>query len=188
VVIDPYTDLLSPKGAAWSALGGSKAECKMVWNLGRLFSASKHAGIMVAVSLTAGSFGRSGFMPELKPYIDGDTSTVICSPHTRYSPLPRVNDSGLQLRRHGVRQIILAGLIANLSLESHLRDFLEHGFEVAVVRDAIAGPKHPEGDGYLSTLVNFRHIANALWTTEQAVETLGLTGSVPRLNAKEYAR
>ncbi|MNJ80195.1 hypothetical protein D3C77_784860 [compost metagenome] len=46
---------------------------------------------------------------------------------------------------------------------------LETGFEVAVVRDATAGPTTPEGDGYLAALINFRFIANALWTTEQTL-------------------
>ena len=67
---------------------------------------------------------------------------------------------------------ILAGMIANLCVESHLRDFLEQGFEVAVVRDAVAGPKLPEGDGYLAALTNYRYIANGLWTTEETVRKL----------------
>jgi nicotinamidase-related amidase len=186
VVIDPHTDLLSPNGATWSALGGGWAERAMVRNLGRLFNASKCAGIAIAISLTAEGFGRSGFMPELKGYIE-DRNTIVCSPHKRYSPLPRVNDVGLQLRRQRVGQVILAGLIANLRLESHLRDFVGQGFEVALVRDAIAGPQLPEGDGYLSALINFRRVANALWTTDQAVEALRAEHQ-SQPNAKEYAR
>ena len=27
----------------------------------------------------------------------------------------------------------------------------------------------PEGDGYLAALTNFRYLANALWTTDEAV-------------------
>jgi nicotinamidase-related amidase len=187
VVIDPHARFLGSTGAASSDPGGSSAEHKTVQNLGRLFRAAQHAGITVAVSVTADGFRGSGVMPDLNPYIEADT-TIVCSPHKRYSPLPRVNDSGLQLRRQRVRQIILAGLIANLRLESHLRDFLEQGFEVAVVRDAIAGPKLPEGDGYLSALVNFRRLANALLTTEQAVAALGRAGDSSRLDVKECTR
>ena len=43
------------------------------------------------------------------------------------------------------------------------------GFEVAVVRDATAAAIIPDGDGYLAALINFRFIANALWTTDEAV-------------------
>jgi nicotinamidase-related amidase len=63
-------------------------------------------------------------------------------------------------------------MAANLCVESHLRDLLEHGFEVAVVRDAVAGPKLPEGDGYHAALVNFRYIANALWDTDETLRRL----------------
>ena len=45
-------------------------------------------------------------------------------------------------------------------------------FEVAVVRDAVAAPKFPEGDGYLAALINFRFIANAVWTTEETLARL----------------
>jgi hypothetical protein len=27
----------------------------------------------------------------------------------------------------------------------------------------------PEGDGYLAALTNFRYMANALWTTDEAI-------------------
>jgi biuret amidohydrolase len=40
---------------------------------------------------------------------------------------------------------------------------------VAVVQDATAAARLPEGDGYLAALINFRYIASALWSTEEAV-------------------
>ncbi|MET4806224.1 cysteine hydrolase [Limibacillus sp. MBR-115] len=107
------------------------------------------------------------FMAEYKDYIF-DGKTIIASPHKVYGP--EQNDAGLQLRKLKVDQIILAGMSANLCVESHMREFLEQGFEVAVVRDATAGAKVPEGDGYLAALINFRMIANALWSTDEAVE------------------
>ena len=41
---------------------------------------------------------------------------------------------------------------------------------MAVVKDATATAKVPEGDGYQAALVNFRFIANTVWTPEEAVE------------------
>jgi len=58
---------------------------------------------------------------------------------------------------------------ANLCVESHLRELLETGFEVAVVTDATAAAKIPDGDGYLAAIINFRFIANAVWTTDDAL-------------------
>ncbi len=122
--------------------------------------------------LTLDGFAGSGaeFMDEFKPYID-DGKTIVCSPHKLYSP--QANDLVLQLRKQRVEQVILAGMAANLCVESHLRHLLEEGFEVAVVRDAVATAKLPDGDGYLAALTNFRFIANGLWTTDETVKRLG---------------
>ena len=117
-------------------------------------------------------FENSGadFMPEFKQYIN-DGKTIVTSPHKVYGP--EANDLVLQLRKNRIDQVILAGMSANLCVESHLRELLEQGFEVAVVRDATAAAMLPEGDGYLAAITNFRYIANALWTTEEAVARMG---------------
>lgn len=111
------------------------------------------------------------WMPQYKKYIE-DGETIVCSPHKIYGP--EQNDLVLQLRKVGIDKVILAGMSANLCVESHLRELLETGFEVAVVRDATAGAKVPEGDGYLAALINFRMIANAVWWTDEAVERISL--------------
>ena len=74
--------------------------------------------------------------------------------------------------RASPKTVVLAGMSANLCVESHLRELLEQGFEVAVVKDATAAAKVPEGDGYQAALINFRFIANTVWTTEEALETI----------------
>ena len=116
-------------------------------------------------------FDNSGadFMPEYKKYIH-DGKTIVTSPHKVYGP--EANDLVLQLRKNRVDQVVLAGMSANLCVESHLRELLEQGFEVAVVKDATAAAMVPEGDGYLAALINFRYIANAVWTTDEAVNRI----------------
>lgn len=117
--------------------------------------------------LSLAGFEGSGadWLDRFKPYIN-DGKTIIASPHKVYGP--QNNDVVLQLRKQRIDQVILAGMSANLCIESHLRELLETGFEVAVVKDATAGAKIPEGDGYLAALINFRMVANAVWTTEEA--------------------
>lgn len=78
------------------------------------------------------------------------------------------SDLNLQLRKRGVRKLVLAGMSANLCVQSHLYNLLERGYEVAVVRDATAEAKLPEGDGYLAVLTNFRFVASTMWTTDDA--------------------
>jgi nicotinamidase-related amidase len=121
--------------------------------------------------LSLEGFDGSGadWMPQYKKYIE-DGETIICSPHKVYSPAQ--NDLNLQLRKRGIDKVILAGMSANLCTQAHLYELLELGFEVAVVRDATAGAKVPEGDGYLAAIINFRMVANGLWWTEDAVERI----------------
>ncbi len=116
-------------------------------------------------------FAGSGadFMPEYREHIF-DGKTIITSPHKVYGP--EQNDLVLQLRKNHIDQVILAGMSANLCVQAHMHELLEQGFEVAIVRDATAAAKLPEGDGYLAALINFRFMANALWSTDEAVERI----------------
>jgi nicotinamidase-related amidase len=122
--------------------------------------------------LTLDGFAGSGAdWPErFKPYLQA-CDTVVASPHKVYGTAS--NDLVLQLRKRRIDKVILAGPAGNLCVEAHLRDFLEQGLEVAVVRDATAGTTNDEGDGYRAALVNFRFLAHALWTTREAVRLMG---------------
>ena len=59
-----------------------------------------------------------------------------------------------------------------LCTEAHLREFLERGYEVAVVKDGAAAAIVPEGNGYEAALVNFRFLANDVLDTKQAVTAM----------------
>ncbi len=122
-------------------------------------------------ALTTEGFAGSGadWLEQYKKYID-DGKTVVSSPHKVYGP--ETNDLVLQLRKRGIDKVILGGMSANLCTESHMRELMEQGFEVAVVSDATAAAIVEEGDGYEAALVNFRFIANTVWTTAEAVEKI----------------
>ena len=122
-------------------------------------------------ALTTEGFAGSGadWLEQYKKYIN-DGETVVSNPHKVYGP--ETNDLVLQLRKRGIDKIILGGMSANLCTESHMRELMEQGFEVAVVSDATAAAIVEEGDGYQSALVNFRFIANTVWTTELAVRKI----------------
>jgi nicotinamidase-related amidase len=124
-------------------------------------------------ALNLDGFEGSGadWLERYKPYIN-DGRTTVTSPHKVYGP--ETNDLVLQLRKRGINKVVLAGMSANLCTESHLRELLEQGFEVAVVSDATAAAQVEEGDGYAAALVNFRFMANTVWTTAQAVKAMQL--------------
>jgi nicotinamidase-related amidase len=121
-------------------------------------------------SLSLAGFESSGadWLDRFKPYIE-DGKTIIVSPHKVWGP--QTNDLTLQLRKRGISKILLGGMLANMCVESHLRDLLEQGFEVAVVKDATAGPRHPEwGDGYQAAMINYQFLAHAVLSTDEVVE------------------
>ncbi|MCI0774071.1 MAG: cysteine hydrolase [Chloroflexi bacterium] len=123
-----------------------------------------------ALSLEGFPGSGADWLERYKPYIE-DGKTIVCSPHKLYGP--ENNDVGLQLRKRGVDKVVLGGMSANLCVEAHLRELLELGFEVAVVKDATAGARHPElGDGYQAALINYAYLANAVLTTDEAVEAM----------------
>jgi nicotinamidase-related amidase len=143
----------------------------------------KHGGTVEKIMHEINMFGRGGalslegfegsgadWLERYKPYIE-DGKTIVANPHKVYGP--ENNDLALQLRKRGINKVILAGMSANLCVEAHLRELLEQGFQVTVVKDATAGARHPElGDGYKAALVNFGYIANAVMSTDEVVNAM----------------
>jgi nicotinamidase-related amidase len=192
VITDPQVEFLSPRGVSWQLLGASVVRHHTVENIERLLRAARQANMLVAISphlcgvggpldRLMGRFGPAGgpgrltreawgagsdVMPQFKPYLL-QGRTIMAAPHRMYGP----GDGHLagELRRRGIAQVILAGMSANLCLESHLRALLEQGFEVAAVEDATAAARLPEGDGYLAAMTNFRCLASAVWSTDEVV-------------------
>ena len=201
VVIDPQNDVLSETGVSWPLVGDSVRENGTVENLERLFRAAKQHGYGVFVSphylyphdqkwgfggpvehamLDDREFFRPGqlapagagadWLARYKPYIE-DGETVVASPHKAWGP--QTSDLVFQLRKRKVDRVVLCGMLANLCVESHLRELIEQGFEVAVVKDATAAPRHPTlGDGYPGAVLNYGYTPNAVLPTAEAVAAL----------------
>ena len=127
-------------------------------------------------ALTADGLEGSGadWLKQYKPLIN-DGKTIVASPHKVYGP--ETNDLALQLRKRGIDKVILAGMSANLCVEAHMRELLEQGFEVAVVKDATAAAQTPDIDGYAAALTNFRFLANTVWTTKEATTAMTAAGA-----------
>jgi len=143
----------------------------------------KFNGPLESAEFDSGTFARTGplqldgfagsgadWLPEFRNFIE-DGRTIVCSPHKVFGP--QTNDVALQLRKRGISSVILGGMLANICVESHLRDLLEQGFEVAVIADATAGPRHPEwGDGYAAAMINYRYLAHAVLRTADVVAAM----------------
>jgi nicotinamidase-related amidase len=143
------------------------------WNFGGALEKMMHAVGMFDRKgpLTTEGLSGSGadWHEPLRELIEHD-NVVVASPHKVYGP--ESNDLVLQLRKRGIDKVVLAGMSANLCVEAHMRELTEQGFEVAVVKDATAGAQLPGGDFYEAACLNFRMIASAVLTTDEAVAAL----------------
>lgn len=200
VITDPQNDFLREDGKLYPLLADSLKQLNTIDNIEQLMKSAKRSGINLAVDplvytaldtnwTNAGAlqrklldmqalqrvavndakgFENSGadFYQRYKPYIH-DGKTIIVAPHKLYGP--ESNDLLYQLRNRGIDTVILAGMVANLCVDSHLRALMENGFKVYVVKDAVAAPGQ---EAYQAALTNYEMIANAVLTTEQALELM----------------
>jgi nicotinamidase-related amidase len=190
VIVDPQVDFLSPESVVWDLVGEQVEHNQVVEHLIALREAAEQAGIPVLYSphyfsdheyggwrhlntidkvmFERRMFDVSGrgaeFLPELAPAAD----TIVLSPHKALSGF-WANDIQIQLRQRDVQTLILAGMSANLCVESHLRDAAENGFDVIVVKDATAGAGE---EATQAAYVNYGFIASEVATTAEVVEAL----------------
>src|SRR5262245_55710841 len=116
-----------------------------------------------------GSWGaeiRSGFEPH-----PGD---IVTHEHWCSSGFANT-DLDLQLRTHGIEQLIVTGLIVNACVEATVRDAAERGYKVTVVRDATAGTSQDAMHAALD--VNMPEYASDIVTADVLIDALALPSS-----------
>jgi nicotinamidase-related amidase len=79
-------------------------------------------------------------------------------------------DLDVQLKRHGIHQLIVIGLIAHTCIEATVRYAAELGYEVTVVKDATADYSDEEMHAALD--INMPNYASAIVTTDEMVASL----------------
>jgi ureidoacrylate peracid hydrolase len=76
----------------------------------------------------------------------------------------------LQLKRHGVHQLIVIGLIAHTCVEATVRYGAELGYEITMVKDATAS--YSEEEMHASLDINIPNYASAIVTTTEIVDSI----------------
>ena len=79
-------------------------------------------------------------------------------------------DLDLQLKKHGIHKLIIMGLIAHTCVESTVRYAAENGYDVTVVKDAIAD--YSDEEMYAALDINIPNYANAVLTTNEVIESI----------------
>lgn len=189
-ITDPQNDFISEGGGAWPLVGKEVVESKVVEHEVQLRAAAKKVGIPVFYSphmytkqdymhwkdlngidklmfennmFLEGTWGHE-FHPKMKP----DENTIVMNPHKGLSNF-WTGDANIQLRQYGIDTIILAGMAANMCVESHARDAIENGFKVIIVADATAGAGSYAKQ---AALINYEFLAHEVVTTSQIINRL----------------
>ena len=79
-------------------------------------------------------------------------------------------DLDLQVKKHGIHQLIVIGLIAHTCIEATVRFAAEFGYEVTVVKDATADYSDEEMHAALD--INLPIYASAIVTTKEIVDSI----------------
>ncbi|MEJ7759324.1 MAG: cysteine hydrolase [Gemmatimonadaceae bacterium] len=193
LVIDPVNDFLSEGGAAWDLTKNTVRLHDVVENLERAIQGARRNGIPVLFGpmayteedyadhslhrrtginriqferkmFLAGSWG-ADFHPRLQP----GPEDVILLPHKGTDVFR--TDLPDHLRRLGITHLVIAGMTANLCVESTGRHAAEDGYDVTFLSDAIGSESVPSYEA--AVLVNFPLIGNAVMHVDEFLQAVG---------------
>ena len=192
LVIDPFNDFISGGGKVWDRIKAVAEANGCVPNMLEVLNAARKAGLhvfyaphrryrpgdyetwkyiapiqKVAWSRKVFEYGTWGgeFRSEFAPK-PGD---IVALEHWCSSSFANT-DLDLQLKKHGIHQLIVIGLIAHTCVEATVRFAAELGYEVTVVKDATASYSDREMHAALD--VNIPNYASAIVSTEEIVASI----------------
>ena len=197
VVIDPYNDFISEGGKVWDRLRGVAEANNCVPHMSQVLNAARSAGIRVFYALhhryrpgdyenwkyiapiqkaawSRRTFEYGTWGGQLRREFEPQPGDVVAQEHWCSSGFANT-DLDVLLKRHGIHQLIMMGLIAHTCLEATVRYGAELGYEVTVVKDATASYSDEEMHAALE--VNIPNYATALVSADEAVEAISSLGT-----------
>jgi ureidoacrylate peracid hydrolase len=114
-------------------------------------------------------FGYGTWGGEIRREFEPQPGEIVALEHWCSSGFANT-DLDLQLKKHGIHQLIVMGLIAHTCVEATVRYAAELGYEVTMVRDATADYSDEEMHAALD--VNIPNYASAIVTTNEVVDSI----------------
>lgn len=192
LVVDPYNDFISDGGKVWNRLKAVAEANGCVSHMLQVLNAARAAGLRVFYALhrryRPGDYETSEYIAPIqkaawsrKTFEFGTWGGEIRS---AFAPLPSDTvtlehwgssgfantDLDMQLKRHGIHQLIVIGLIVHTCVEATVRYAPELGYQVTVVKDATASYSGKEMHAALD--INFPNYASAIVATNEAVDAI----------------
>ena len=187
VLVDPLNDFISEGGKIWERIKPVATEVNLVPNLRKLVEGARAKGVKIVYAphhrtrpsdfkawkflhpvhmavakyqvFAEGTWGAE-FHPDLAPK-EGD---IVVAEHWLSSAFANT-DLDLQLRKHGIDYVVLAGLASNTCVESTGRYAVEMGYHLTFLKDAVATFSREEQKAAVE--LDYPRIAHAVRTVDE---------------------
>jgi ureidoacrylate peracid hydrolase len=106
---------------------------------------------------------------EIRREFEPEPGEIVATEHWCSSGFANT-DLDLQLKKHGIHQLIVIGLIAHTCIEATVRFAAELGYEVTVVKDATADYSSEQMHAALE--INIPNYASAVVSAEEIVASI----------------
>lgn len=197
VVIDPYNDFISAGGKVWDRLKGVIETNNCVGHMEQVLAAARSADIRVFYALhrryrpgdyetwkyiapiqkaawSRKTFEYGTWGGEIRSEFKPQPGDIVAHEHWGSSGFANT-DLDLQLKRHGIHQLIVMGLIAHTCVEATVRYAAELGYQVTMVKDATAD--YSETEMHAALEINIPNYATAVVTAEEVIAAISSLGA-----------
>ena len=197
VVIDPYNDFISAGGKVWDRLKGVIETNNCVGHMEQVLAAARSADIRVFYALhrryrpgdyetwkyiapiqqaawSRKTFEHGTWGGEIRSEFEPQPGDIVAHEHWGSSGFANT-DLDLQLKRHGIHQLIVMGLIAHTCVEATVRYAAELGYQVTMVNDATAD--YSETEMHAALEINIPNYATAVVTAEEVIAAISSLGA-----------
>ena len=192
LVVDPYNDFISEGGKMWPRIKAVAEANDCVPHMLQVLNAARQAKLRVFYAMhhryrpgdyetwkyvapiqraswrnrsfeygTWGGEFRSEFVPA--------PGEIVAQEHWRSSGFANT-DLDLHLKKHGIHQVIVIGLIAHTCIEATVRYAAELGYEATVVKDATAD--YSDEMMHAALDINMANYAAAIVTTQEVIASM----------------
>ena len=192
LVVDPYNDFISEGGKIWPRIKEVAEANNCVPHMEQILSTARQVKIPVFFAMhhryregdyenwkyiapiqrlawNRRSFEYGTWGGEFKAEFVPASGEIVASEHWCSSGFANT-DLDLQLKRQGIHKLIVIGLIAHTCIEATVRFAAELGYDVTVVKDAVAD--YSDEMMHAALVINMPNYASAIVTTEQIVDAL----------------
>src|SRR5262249_6683176 len=192
LLIDPYNDFISEGGKLWDRIKSVAEANDCIPHMLQLLTTARKAGRRVFYAMhhrhrpgdyetwkhvapvqraawlrKTFEFGTWG--GEVRAEFTPQTGDIVAQEHWCSSGFANT-DLDLQLKRHGIQKLIVAGLIAHTCVESTVRFGVELGYDVTVVKDAIAD--YSEQFMHAALVTNLPNYARGIGKGQEGADAL----------------